>query len=749
MQALGVLFQDAELSRLDLAAKRLDQVADLTDASIAEAHESKSLSDLAAKQVAPIHALLSFWRALRWLVPGWPTNRLPKIKDETQRAAIAELFSGRYNIADAATRGAVDGETAAVVALNALLAHARALAERETFFHWWTEFPTVWRHGSEAVGGFDAVIGNPPWDVLEMGDGVWFCDRDHEIYASKTTADRDALITRLKRRNPRLWDDFQLAKAASQAALRVVRECGDFPYFSTGRINLYRLFVERCEALGNAQAVFGLLVPSGISSDKSGSRNFRYVAEAKRVLAIYDFENRGNPTGSYFPDIDARTKFSAFIFGGKLRERQTMSAAFYLKSPQELQTIGRKLELVAADLLCINPNTASMPMLMSQRDADLTTQIYRTHPILVRRGDEGVTETFQFRYRQGTHNMSTHSGEFVRIAALDKNHWKRDSGGNWLYGNDARVILFEGKMVQMYDHRASSIKINSENVRRPAQEVPTPAAHKADPTFFADEQFAVGPNTFDYKSLPNTLVAFRDITSPTNIRSGIFLFLPKGAAGHTLPVMLPPAGADSTWLASTVLLVAMLNSFICDYCLRQKLQTQHLTLTVLEQLPVIAPQRFEQTMGSLAEDAAQRVGTSTSSVRTDKSAAPAGKRSARAKDNETIADFIRVEVLALTYTAHDMAPFARDMGYVDAANEVRPPFVWDVEDRAHRMARLDAIFMRLYGLSEDDASYVLSTFPIVKRQDEAAYCCYRTRDLILGYMRQLTFGPLTHDNKAL
>ena len=60
MQALGVLFQDAELARLDLAAKSLDQVADLTDTSIAEAHESKSLSDQAAAQVAPIHALLSF-----------------------------------------------------------------------------------------------------------------------------------------------------------------------------------------------------------------------------------------------------------------------------------------------------------------------------------------------------------------------------------------------------------------------------------------------------------------------------------------------------------------------------------------------------------------------------------------------------------------------------------------------------------------------------------------------------------------
>jgi hypothetical protein len=87
-----------------------------------------------------------------------------------------------------------------------------------------------------------------------------------------------------------------------------------------------------------------------------------------------------------------------------------------------------------------------------------------------------------------------------------------------------------------------------------------------------------------------------------------------------------------------------------------------------------------QPRRSLAPVAAAARGATTASARTDKA--------------ESIADFIRAEVLALTYTAHDMAPFARDVGYVDATGEVLPPFVWDAEDRAHRMARLDAIFMR-------------------------------------------------------
>jgi hypothetical protein len=81
-----------------------------------------------------------------------------------------------------------------------------------------------------------------------------------------------------------------------------------------------------------------------------------------------------------------------------------------------------------------------------------------------------------------------------------------------------------------------------------------------------------------------------------------------------------------------------------------------------------------------------------------------------------------------------MQPFAKDMGYDG------DPFIWDEKDRRHRKAKLDALFFNLYGINEDDADYILSTFPIVKRQDEAEHGRYLTRDLILAYMRALRAG---------
>jgi hypothetical protein len=105
--------------------------------------------------------------------------------------------------------------------------------------------------------------------------------------------------------------------------------------------------------------------------------------------------------------------------------------------------------------------------------------------------------------------------------------------------------------------------------------------------------------------------------------------------------------------------------------------------------------------------------------------------------NPTVADFVIPQVLALTYTAHDMAPFARDLGYVDATGQVLPPLVWNDEERRARLAALDALFFWLYGLNADDAAYILGTFPIVRDQDTKAFGRYRTQDDVLAALALL------------
>ena len=147
------------------------------------------------------------------------------------------------------------------------------------------------------------------------------------------------------------------------------------------------------------------------------------------------------------------------------------------------------------------------------------------------------------------------------------------------------------------------------------------------------------------------------------------------------------------------LLAANFNSIVFDFTARQKVQGQTLNLFIIEQLPVIATDDYNKRFGEA-----------------------------------TACDIIRDHVLRLTYTSLDMAPFARDLGYEG------PPFTWDAKERRHLRARLDALYFHLYGLTREEASYVLDTFPIVRREDEAEFGRYRTKDLILAYMNALAAG---------
>ena len=183
-----------------------------------------------------------------------------------------------------------------------------------------------------------------------------------------------------------------------------------------------------------------------------------------------------------------------------------------------------------------------------------------------------------------------------------------------------------------------------------------------------------------------------------------------------LPVQVQ--AADHPRWAS--LLLANLNCVAFDFALRQKVQGQNLNWFIVEQATVIAPERFDAPLPT----------TFVAAMR-------AAKLMNGHPPQPTVADFVWLQVLALTYTAHDMAPFARDMAYVDAQGEVLPPFVWHEDERRARLAALDALFFWLYDLDATEASYILDTFPIVREQDIKTFGRYRTQDDILAVLALL------------
>ena len=262
--------------------------------------------------------------------------------------------------------------------------------------------------------------------------------------------------------------------------------------------------------------------------------------------------------------------------------------------------------------------------------------------------------------------------------------------------------LYEGKMVQAFDHRAARVVINPENQHRPAQPVPATVEQHHDPDWLPDPQFWVPASECGWTAEAEWVLGFKEITAPTNVRTFIAALLPTVGFGNKVPILKPEATDRAEWL-----LVANLNATILDFVARQKIQGQTLNLFIVEQLPVVPPNRYE----------AVRFGP------------------------KTAGEIVREAVLELTYTAHDMVPFAREMGYVDETDEVRPPFPWNEERRLRLRSKLDAVFFHLYGVTDrDDIRYIYSTFPIVERQEIDTYDCYRSRDLCLAWINALAAG---------
>jgi hypothetical protein len=81
--------------------------------------------------------------------------------------------------------------------------------------------------------------------------------------------------------------------------------------------------------------------------------------------------------------------------------------------------------------------------------------------------------------------------------------------------------------------------------------------------------------------------------------------------------------------------------------------------------------------------------------------------------------------MELLYTSVDLRGLADECGYTGE------PFTWDTDRRFLLRAELDAAFFHLYGIGRDDVDYILETFPIVRRKDEAAHGEFRTKRVIL------------------
>ncbi len=449
------------------------------------------------------------------------------------------------------------------------------------------------------------------------------------------------------------------------------------------------------------------MVKTGIATDKGTSAFFHDRAVSGCVKTLFDFENKK----VFFPDIDAREKFCVFVVSQD-RKFNATDCAYYLHSVEELEDPDRRFQLSASDFAHVNPNSKTSPIFRRKRDAELTAQVYGNQPILSLHSDNGKKPIWPVVYNQML-NISTDESLFRTLKELEGTEGAYPIGKNRYQNADGIWLpLYEGKMAQAYDHRASDVYINPENVYRQGQKLSVSAEAKGDPDRYPVPRLYVQ----DCGKWPNSdewIIAFKDITKTTNMRTMIATLLPKSGVAHTFPVLsLKPEVKNRAPTASVIL--GNLNSIPFDYIARQKVPGTHFTWLVLEQLPIVPLENMKE------------IGFGDVSAW----------------------DLIASSVLELTYTAHDLTSFARDMGHVDCKSEVLPPFTWNEARRLRLKAKLDAVFFCLYGIfnpesreqSRDDIRYIYSTFPIVEKQETQAHGRYLSRDLALAYCNTLAAG---------
>ncbi|MGW3246176.1 Eco57I restriction-modification methylase domain-containing protein [Streptomyces sp. NPDC001070] len=564
------------------------------------------------------------------------------------------------------------------------------LAEQYTFFHWHLEFPEVFRVPETAgatvdpavgwAGGFSCVLGNPPWDQVQVDAREFFASRRPEIAQAANMTVRNRLIKKLEQDEPELFSEFTAESRANDGFKHFVHASGRFPLTAYGRLNTYSLFAEHARTLAERMGRAGQIVPSGIATDSFNQYFFKDLVQHGSLASLYDFEN----AAPLFPDVHRSFKFSLLTLAGSSVREEAASFAFFLHDPADLDAADKRFTLTSEEITLLNPNTGTCPIFRTRRDAEITLGIYRRVPVLIRK--ESPAENpwdvqFQLMFM-----MNTDSDKFHTQEDLVVDGWSL-VGNTFVRGAARMLPLFEAKMLHHYDHRWATYGPDG-SIRELSLPEKQSSTGVSLPRYWVSE-LDVNTQLARKSWRREWLIGWRDICRATDERTSITFVFPRSAAGNKVPLMYVQ---QEPWLCAA--LAACQASFAFDFASRQKLGGVTMNFFIWQQLPVPSPRTVQLFQG-----------------------------------------FITPRLLELFYTAHDMAPFACDLGDTGA------PFYWDDDRRAVIRAELDALFFHLYGIARDDVDYMLDTFPIVKRRDEAKYGSYRTKELILdAYDRMAAAG---------
>lgn len=437
-------------------------------------------------------------------------------------------------------------------------------AQNFRFFHWHLRFGEVM-----TKGGFDCVLGNPPWERIKLQEKEFFAARSQTIATAPNKAARERLIKALSapdasEADRSLMEEFELAKREAEGSGEFIRGSRRFALTAVGDLNTYALFAEHFLRLIGPEARSGIIVPTGIATDNSTKAFFDEVSSKRALASLISFENES----FIFREVHHAYKFCCLTLRAAKNNEPPSQYAFYIRHFPQLNDQARFFQLTPDEITLLNPNTRTCPVFRSQMDAELTKKIYSRVPVLIDEalGDKGNPWGIKF---MRMFDMSNDSRLFFDEPAPD------------------HLPLYEAKLIHHYDHRWATYGTDGSSRDVLLEE-------KQDPGFRVTSRYWVDRRQVEARLKAQGwdrqwLVGWRDICRSTDERTVIASVAPVAAIGHTLPIFFCN---ESPGLLSCF--IANWQCLTLDFCARNKVGGTHLTYSYLKQFPFLSPGSYGQ-----------------------------------------------------------------------------------------------------------------------------------------------------------
>jgi hypothetical protein len=471
------------------------------------------------------------------------------------------------------------------------------LAAEVRFFHWELEFPDVF---TPQRAGFDAVVGNPPWEVMKPNSHEFFTEFD-PIYRAYDKQRALAMQQELFAADPAVrerWIDYcgrfkalsnwaggvqapfdmalergnrgtQLAADWKRERTKRVGYAGaDHPYRHQGSadLNSYKMFLETAYHLLHDRGRLGMIVPSGLYTD-SGTQPLRELfLERSTWEWLFSFENKRR-----IFEIHGAYKFAPVIVDRR-RTGAPLLAAFMV---HDLAAWDRPdppvFEYDRGLISLFSPRSKSLPEVRTPRDLEICRKIYE-HSFRIGDNAPGWEITYANEF-----HMTNDSKHFPPLEKWKAKGYKPDVFGRWIGpGGDVALPLYEGRMIGQFDFSKKgwvSGKGRSAVWRDLAYE-----AKAVEPQFMmAHETFAGWE-----KARTGFKVVGMSIVSSTNTRTTYTACNYDVPCNHALFVLKTSDDRCDRHL----LLTTCMNSFAFDFATRQRVGGLNLSWFIIDECPL-------------------------------------------------------------------------------------------------------------------------------------------------------------------